>query len=87
MLTPTIANVHHNRVPKIGAVVICHVDDRHTEYSSEKRRYRKFEVESYPGFGLGVLAPFTNGHLVNLVALDNGWHTTVAAQWLEEVQS
>src|SRR5262249_2598289 len=90
MLTKRIAKVHHNKVPDVGAIWICHVDDRHTSWrygfaSPCARRYRKFRVESYPGFRADKCAPFSDGHLVNIKALDNGWQTLVAAHWLEVI--
>jgi hypothetical protein len=87
MLSNRIARVHHNRVPKIGAIVVVHVDDRRCGGSPAiGHRFRRFQVESYPGFRQDKHAPFSDGHLVNIRALDSEWRTTVAAHWCEELE-
>lgn len=82
MLTDVIARVHHNKVPRLGEIVEvrCHE-------LAPSARYRKFRVVSYPGFEVRrFMAPFTNGHLVNLEALDNQWPVTVACHLLHVLE-
>lgn len=86
MLTNRIARVHHTKVPPIGAVVIVHVDDRWLRHDPTPRRYRKFKVVSYPGFSGDRWAPFSQGHLVHIEALDRIERLTMAAHWLEVIE-
>jgi hypothetical protein len=79
MLT-TIANIHHSKLPRLGAIV--HVVMRALQPG---HRYRKFIVESFPlsdaadqRFSMGI-------HTCTIRALDNGERRRIAGHWCEEV--
>jgi hypothetical protein len=77
MLT-TRGNVHHSKLPKLGAIVTVR-----TRQLQPGHRYRRYIVEAYPlsdapdSYSRGI-------HTVYLRALDNGERARVSGHWCVE---
>lgn len=78
MLTSTRQNVHHSKLPPLGAIVTVR-----TRPLAPGHRFRRYIVES---FNLCDSADYRYSrgiHLVNLRALDRQERVTVAGHWCE----
>ena len=80
MLTSHRQNIHHPKLPKIGAIVSVQVRPL-----GPGRRWRKWIVESFPLCDSADARYSWGIHTVNLRALDNGESVRVTGHYCEEV--
>lgn len=78
MLTP-IANVHHSRLPRPGAIVTVQIRPLQSGC-----RYRRFIVVAYPLSDAADQRYSCGIHTCIIQALDNGEQQRVAGHWCVE---